>query len=222
MASGRGVPLRWAFDFPNLEEFPTKYASGVLRGRSQAILGVGVGLAPKYNDARCCPKLVALEQINNRSSVALTTPSNKQQRRRAIYLSVGCRVVIRSLRKKRACAALARAQALTPTISGADETMDEATHRVQQAPNQAQLRTMSVAVVVLARRSAIKAVKRQFQAQGLKLQRMAHREIVAAANGYLSNHPELLAEAKETVVRWQAEGVFGKRGGIRNPVHRAR
>ena len=75
--------------------------------------------------------------------------------------------------------------------------------------------------MVLARRSAVKAVKRQFQAQGLKLHRMAHREIVAAANDYLANHPELIAEAKETVLRWQAEGVFGKRGGIRNPVRQA-
>jgi hypothetical protein len=95
--------------------------------------------------------------------------------------------------------------------------MDEATHTLKQAPNQAQLRTMSVAVMVLARRSAIKAVKRQFQAKGVKLQRMAHREIVAAANDYLAEHrAELIAEAKETVLRWQADGVFGKRGGIRS------
>ena len=93
--------------------------------------------------------------------------------------------------------------------------MDEANHRLQQVPNQAQLRVMSVAVMVLARRNAIKAVKRQFQAQGVKLQRMAHREIVAAAGEYLANHPELIEEAKQTVRRWHAEGVFGTRGGIR-------
>lgn len=99
--------------------------------------------------------------------------------------------------------------------------MDEARSIIQEAFNQAQLRTMSVAVMVLARRSAIKAVKRQFQAQGVKLQRMTHREIAAAAGEYLANHPELIAEVKETVQRWHAEGVFGPRGGIRNPVRRA-
>ena len=75
--------------------------------------------------------------------------------------------------------------------------------------------------MVLARRSAVKAVKRQLQAQGVKLQRMAHREIVAAAGEYLANHPELIEEAKKMVLRWQAEGVFGPRGGIRNPVRKA-
>ena len=99
--------------------------------------------------------------------------------------------------------------------------MDEANHTLHQAPNQARLRTMSVAVMVLARRNAVKAVEQQFRAQGVKLQRMAHREVVAAAGEYLANHPELIAEAKETVLRWQAEGVFGPRGGIRNPVRQA-
>ena len=98
--------------------------------------------------------------------------------------------------------------------------MDEATHRLQQVPNQA-LCHMRAAVMVLARRNAIKAAKRQFMARGVKLQRMSHREISAAADEYLANHPELIAEAKETVVRWHAEGVFGKRGGIRNPVRKA-
>ena len=44
---------------------------------------------------------------------------------------------------------------------------------------------------------------------------MARGKIVAAANEYLANHSELIAEAKETVLRWHAEGVFGPRGGIR-------
>jgi len=97
--------------------------------------------------------------------------------------------------------------------------MVEADHRLQQAPNQAQLRVMRAAVAVLAQRSAIKATKRQFHRQGLKLQHIAHRIIVAAANDYLAEHrTELVNEAKEIVDRWLAEGVFGKRGGIRNPV----
>jgi hypothetical protein len=74
--------------------------------------------------------------------------------------------------------------------------MDEAYRRLQQAPNQAQLRVMRAAVAVLAQRSAIKEVKRQFRAQGFKPQRMTHREIVAAANDYLAKHrTELVNEA---------------------------
>jgi hypothetical protein len=45
---------------------------------------------------------------------------------------------------------------------------------------------------------------------------MTHREISAAADEYLANHPELINEAKGVVDRWHAEGVFGKRGGIRS------
>ena len=93
--------------------------------------------------------------------------------------------------------------------------MDEATHTLQQAPNQAQLRAMSVAVAVLARQRAIKDTKQQLRSQGLKPSHYAHREIAAAAEEYLATHPELIAEAKATVIRWQAEGVFGTRGGIR-------
>jgi hypothetical protein len=50
---------------------------------------------------------------------------------------------------------------------------------------------------------------------------MARGEIVAAANDYLPGHPELIAEAKATVLRWHAEGMFGPRGGIRTRAHRA-
>lgn len=85
--------------------------------------------------------------------------------------------------------------------------------------NKAQARAMKMAVVVLMRQWAIKAVKQLFQRQGLKPQHMAHREIVAAADDYLANHrSELTAEAKAIVDRWYAEGVFGKRGGIRSRV----
>ena len=44
---------------------------------------------------------------------------------------------------------------------------------------------------------------------------MSLREIVVAADEYLPHHPELIAEAKEIVDRWHAEGMFGPRGGIR-------
>ena len=65
--------------------------------------------------------------------------------------------------------------------------------------------SISRAVMVLARQQAIKAVKRALAAKGLKPQCIARREIVAAADRYLANHPELISEAREIVERWQAE-----------------
>ena len=99
--------------------------------------------------------------------------------------------------------------------------MAEANQKVPQATTPAQAQVMSRAVMVLARQKPIKLAKRQFQAQGLKPQYMARREIVAAAEGYLVKHrSELIAEATQTVARWHAQGMFGPRGGIRNPVRR--
>ena len=94
--------------------------------------------------------------------------------------------------------------------------MDEATLRLRQTRASDQIRaSMSIAVMVLARRSAINATKQQLRSRGLKPQLVPHREIVAMADDYVRAHPEIIAEAKETVLRWQAEGVFGPRGGIR-------
>jgi hypothetical protein len=78
---------------------------------------------------------------------------------------------------------------------------------------QAQVRaSMGMAVNVLARQAAIKATKRQLQAQGLKPTHFSHRDLVIRAEQYLAEHrEELIAEAREIVERWQAEGVFGKR-----------
>jgi hypothetical protein len=82
----------------------------------------------------------------------------------------------------------------------------------------AQRRAMGRAVMVVARQRAIKAAKREYQAQGLKPQQMAYRVIVSAAEEYLAKHrAELIAEAREIVDQWKAEGVFGPRGGIRSP-----
>ena len=64
---------------------------------------------------------------------------------------------------------------------------------------------MSKSVRVLAQQQAIKAVKRALAAKGLKLQHILKREIVAATDKYLANHPELISETKEIVERWQAE-----------------
>jgi hypothetical protein len=83
--------------------------------------------------------------------------------------------------------------------------------------HQAQLRaSMSLATHTLARQAAMKATKRQLQAQGFKVNRFPHRDIVSRAEVYLAQHrEELVAEAKEIVERWEVEGFFGKRGGIR-------
>jgi hypothetical protein len=94
--------------------------------------------------------------------------------------------------------------------------MVEASRILPQAPNPAQARAMSAAVMTLARQRAIKAVRQQIRDRGQKPQYMAQGEIVAAANEYLPDHPEHIVEAKETVLRWHTAGMFGKRGGIRS------
>ena len=98
--------------------------------------------------------------------------------------------------------------------------MVEATRIVEEAPTPAQAQSMTRAVMALARQRAIKAVKQQIRDRGLRPQYMALREIVVATDEYLPHHPELIAEAKETVLRWHAEGMFGPRGGIRNRIRR--
>ena len=75
---------------------------------------------------------------------------------------------------------------------------------------------------VEAQRRAREEVKAQIRRDGrIKLSEVPSREITALAEAYVLVHPELIAEAKETVLRWHAEGMFGPRGGIRNPVRRA-
>ncbi len=66
--------------------------------------------------------------------------------------------------------------------------MDEANHRLQQAATTAQRQVMGRAVMTLAHREAIKAIKLQFQRQRLKLSHLPHKVIVAAADEYLAEH----------------------------------
>jgi hypothetical protein len=82
-----------------------------------------------------------------------------------------------------------------------------------------QLRTrLHIATAVIARRAAIRETKAAMQRQGRKPATIPHRDIVAAANEYLRNHrAQCIEEAQVIVARWQAEGVFGPRGGIRSP-----
>ena len=58
---------------------------------------------------------------------------------------------------------------------------------------------MSATVMAVARLAAIKAVKRDMQARGLKSAHVECRAIVSAATAYLREHPELLEQAAETV-----------------------
>jgi hypothetical protein len=55
----------------------------------------------------------------------------------------------------------------------------------------------AVAVKVLARLAARNAVKAQLRGQGVRVSHVPHVEIVARASAYLSDHPELYAEALE-------------------------
>jgi hypothetical protein len=98
-------------------------------------------------------------------------------------------------------------RALT-TTTNRDHPIVMADQRLQQAEVLAKL---GIAIRIVAQQNAIKEVKRQLRAQGLKLQQFTHREIVVAAETYLAEHPELITEAKPTVLRWFAAGVFGKR-----------
>jgi hypothetical protein len=94
--------------------------------------------------------------------------------------------------------------------------MAEATQSIQQTPTAAQAQTMNRAVVVLAWRSAKEAVKLKLRAQGLKLQQFSARDITVLAEEYLAEHrAQLIHEAREIVDRWNAQGMFGPRGGFR-------
>jgi hypothetical protein len=85
--------------------------------------------------------------------------------------------------------------------------MDEAIPSILPQPSRG--------IAVLALQRAIKEVKAAIQRQGRrKLSQMPKREIVAMAEEYLAEHPELIAEAKETALRWAAKGFFGKRAAL--------
>jgi hypothetical protein len=75
--------------------------------------------------------------------------------------------------------------------------------------------SMSLATNPLARQRALKAAKHQLQAQGLRVSQFSHRDLLIRADAYLAEHrEELIAEAREIVLRWQAEGFFGKRAKL--------
>jgi hypothetical protein len=97
--------------------------------------------------------------------------------------------------------------------------MDEAKCTLPEAQLHAK---MSAAARVLVRQRAIKAVRQQLHGQGRKLGDFSRREIGLAAEEYLATHrAELIAEVMPIVERWRAEGVFGKRWVIQNPLRDA-
>jgi hypothetical protein len=90
--------------------------------------------------------------------------------------------------------------------------MAEATQKLQQDKLHA---SMSLATNTLARQRAMKAAKAKLQAQGLRPSHFSHRDLVIRAEAYLAEHrEEVIAEAKEVVERWRAEGFFGKRAKL--------
>ena len=58
---------------------------------------------------------------------------------------------------------------------------------------------MNATIMTLAKLAAIKAVKREYQAQGKRVVHIERCVIDAAAMVYLREHPELIEEAAETV-----------------------
>jgi hypothetical protein len=108
---------------------------------------------------------------------------------------------------------------MAETILTLSQALDRAMSGQVIAPDskrQAQVRaSMGMAVNVLARQAALKAAKRQLQAQGLKPTHFSHRDLIIRAEQYLAEHrEELIAEAREIVARWEAEGFFGKRAKL--------
>jgi hypothetical protein len=60
---------------------------------------------------------------------------------------------------------------------------------------------LNAVTLTIAKLAAVKEIKRRMQAQGLKVAHIERRDIELAARAYLSDHPELIQEAAETVQR---------------------
>ena len=61
---------------------------------------------------------------------------------------------------------------------------------------------MNATIITIAWRSAIKAVGRDIRAQGLRVNSVERRLIVAAANDYLREHPELIKRLPRLFVKF--------------------
>jgi hypothetical protein len=85
--------------------------------------------------------------------------------------------------------------------------MDEANHSLQQIST---IR-ITTAAHVLAQLRARQAVKRELQAQGLKVTHYSARDISSWANVYLDEHPELIPAAALEARAMILAGALGKR-----------
>jgi hypothetical protein len=95
------------------------------------------------------------------------------------------------------------------------QALDRAKAGEPLVPNPALTASMALATNVLARQAAIKAAKRQLQAQGFRVSQFSQRELTLRAEACLAAHrEELIAEAKQIVERWRVEGFFGKRAKL--------
>jgi hypothetical protein len=106
----------------------------------------------------------------------------------------------------------AASEVQSPTAShpnhGEPEAMAEATSSISQSPT---IR-ITTAAHALAQLRARQAVKRQLQAQGLKVAHYAARDITILATQYLNEHraelmPDAIASARAMIL----SGAFGKR-----------
>ena len=101
--------------------------------------------------------------------------------------------------------------------------MAEATQSIHEALARAttgQALNCPRTIATLAELAAMKAVKRELKAQGVKFNYVEHQTIVAAARSYLREHPELFEKAAESVridpiLRTLAEREDRKRRGYR-------
>jgi hypothetical protein len=85
--------------------------------------------------------------------------------------------------------------------------MAEATSSIAQFPT---IR-ITTAARVLAMLRARQAVKRELQAQGLKVTQYSAAEITSWARCFLDDHPELIPAAREEARRMILSGAMGKR-----------
>jgi hypothetical protein len=86
--------------------------------------------------------------------------------------------------------------------------MAEPNHRLPQIP----AIRITTAAHVLAQLRARQHVKRQLQAQGLKVSHYSARDISVLANQYLAEHrAELMPDAIAEITEWTLRGDFGVR-----------
>jgi hypothetical protein len=77
-----------------------------------------------------------------------------------------------------------------------------------------QRRRAAIATMAMYRARAL--VAQELKRHRIRLADTEPREIASWARVYLDEHPEVVAEATETVDLWEAQGRWGPRGGFRS------